>query len=177
MADPVTPPPRRSVFGPPQISTSGMSCGGYQKCAAMTRPGVLHLVDERARRLSARGGEHRRRRADLVEPAEQIALQGQVLGHGLDDELGRRRIGEPGGGGDPPHDRLDRRPLHQLMGDERVEAGADPLQGALEAVAGAAHQHHLLAGHGEELGNAMADDAIADHRQRLEARGDLQFSH
>ena len=140
-------------------------------------PGRAHLGDERTRRLSARGGEHRRWRADLVEPAEQIALQRQILGHGLDDELGRRRIREPGGRGDPPHDRLDRRALQQLVGDEIIEAGADPLQGALEAVAGAAHQHHLLAGHREQLGNAMADNAIADHRERLEARWDLQFSH
>ena len=30
-----------AVFGPPQISTNGMSCGGYQKCAATTRSGVV----------------------------------------------------------------------------------------------------------------------------------------
>jgi hypothetical protein len=63
------------------------------------------------------------------------------------------------------------------MGNEIVEAGADPLPGPLEAVAGAPHQHHLLAGHREHLGDPMPDDAVADHRERVEAGRYLRFSH
>ena len=82
-----------------------------------------HPLDQRARRLTARGCEHRRWRADLVEPGEEIALECQVLGDCLDDEPAAAASSSLVVGVIRLENGIDRARRQQLMRDEIVEAG------------------------------------------------------
>ncbi len=124
------------------------------------------LVDELADEMAARRGEDRVDGADAVEPAEQRALQRHVLGHRLDDELGVPRLLEPRRRLDAGERRLARGLAHQPVGDELRRARADLGPRRRQALGLAPDEPDAPAAGGEDLGDAVADDAVADDGDR-----------
>ena len=128
---------------------------------------VPDAIDEPAHWLAARGGQHGRWRARLVEALEDRVFQGLVLGNRLDHQVGARRVIERGRHADPSEDPLDlaRRPPARAR-HEGPEALANPHQRAVETVPATSDQAHIVAGGGKDLGHAVPDEAVADDCDR-----------
>ena len=82
------------------------------------------------RQARRRGGQHRARRADLVEVREQRLLDGEILDDRLDDQLDVGQVVESGRAGDPGRGRRRDRTRSSLprctaFSSERVIAAGD----------------------------------------------------
>ena len=90
---------RSEVRSPATTSTSRIAAGGLKKCMPQTRSGRSHPGGDRGhRQRGGVGGQDRLGPADGGQPAEQLALQLQVLGGRLDHQLAPRQALELRGG-------------------------------------------------------------------------------
>ena len=101
---------RSAVASPATTSTSLISAGGLKKCMPQTRSRALGLGGDRGHReRGGVGGQHRVGPAGRREPAEQLALELEVLGGGLDHQVAPAKLVERGGrwqrGRPPPRPR------------------------------------------------------------------------
>ncbi len=130
------------------------------------------LGDLRDRQRRRVGREERARRGDRVEPREDLALELERLGNGLDRQIdpGRGEL-EFGGRSDP----IERRRLllggDLAPGDALVERHADPVDSPLDEVHGRVVQPHLEARGRRDLGDPTT------HRPRAEDRDRLHMAH
>ena len=124
---------------------------------------MVNAVDEAGSRTSTGRREDGGGRADVVQPLEDRQLELGVLRDRFDYQLGARRALQAGREAHPPEGGFDLGLIQQPVPLEEIQALADALQGGVEARPAAADQHHLFAGGGENLRDAVAHDPVADH--------------
>ena len=147
---------------PAMTSTRRMTGAGLKKCMPTTRPGsaaalaiaVIGIEEV----LDAEHGAGR----DLAEGREELALELEALGRGLDDEPGRRQVGELGRGRD-----LARLALQAALRPPALEAVGDLLQAALARLGHGVVQQRARARRGGELRDAGAHGPGADDADDL----------
>ena len=104
-----------------------------------------------------------------LERAKQLVLRGQVLEDGLDDELGAcHGLGQVRGRRDAPECRLDAMGLDVSQGRQPLQVGADVLHGPGELVLSLVMEPDLEAGQRELLGDPVAHEPGAHHRDPLD---------
>src|SRR6185312_3238418 len=109
-------------------------------------------------------GQDRTLAGGLVERLEDPLLQGDVLGGGLDGQVGLDRLvrrGDPGDGG------LGGAGLDAALLDQLGQRALDAAAGAVELVAGDVDQRDVVPGHGRHLGDAGAHLARPDDADPL----------
>ena len=146
-------------------STSFMTVAGLKKCMPMTDSGRVVAAAELGDR-QRRGGRRQDRAglADPVEVREELRLDVEVLGDGLDDDVD---VGERlalGGAGEPAEHRRPWRPrracrFSMSLVQPLVDAGDD----AGDLVLATADEDDVVPGLGEDLGDAGGHGAGADH--------------
>ena len=117
--------------------------------------------DQGARRLAARRAEDGRGRTVAVEFFKDRVLQGEILRHRLDHEGRLAGIGEAHRCPDAT-EHCVRMVDQQPMGGELREASADVVGRLGEARWITPNHDHRVARGGENLGDSVPDDAIAD---------------
>ena len=132
---------------------------------------VLHALHDVARRRAARRCQHGRRRADPVELAEQLDLERHVMGDSLDHELRGRRVGEVGARADPVNGRVRICFGDQTVAPEVGQARVDVADRAVEALGRPSDHNDIQPRHGVDLADAVADDAVADDGNCVQAGG------
>ena len=119
------------------------------------------------------GREHRVVADDAVEQPEDRLLDLERLHHGLDDEVGHGEVLHVGGEGDPAQ-QLGLLLLGHLLALHRAPGGVlEVLAAALDAAVVELDADHGVAVAGEDLGDAGAHGAQADHADGGELAGSL----
>jgi hypothetical protein len=108
------------------------------------------------------------RRDDVRELEEQLALDLEVLEHGLDDQIAVARAVEGRRGGDPRARRLRTRRRHQLALDRLGQRGLDRAEALLELGGSQIHEPYLEPLGRDLLRDAGAHVAGADHGDSLD---------
>ncbi len=107
--------------------------------------------------------------AERLEPREDAELEGDVLGHGFDHEVGPRHCRVEIRGGTHPGQRLVLRGRRQLAPlDAFVEVLADPVHRAVERARDLVVDEGAKAAQGRGVGDAPAHEAGADHGHGLD---------
>ena len=157
-----------SVSGPAQTSTKRNELRRVPEVGGDHAPAVRDVRDELARGLPAPGGEDGGRRADRVEPAVHLILDGAVGWHRLKDELRLRRVLEIGRGPDASEGGADFAGRDEPVRFEGGEALRDPLHRRGEARFAPADHDDPVTRSREDLGHAVADEAVAHDGDRIE---------
>ena len=144
-------------------STRRMTGAGLKKCMPTTRPGSAAAlaiavigIDEVLEASTAPG-------AISLERGEQLALELQALGRGLDDEAGRGQVGELGRGRDLAAARRSRRPFAR----QRSSPSAICCSAALARLGHGVVQQRARARRGGELRDPGAHGPGADDADDL----------
>ena len=151
------------VSGVGTISRSFITLAGLKKWRPMKRPGFgSALGDGAGVEVGGVGREDRVRAAGGAELGEDGALDGEVLEHGLDDEIGVGEGGIVGGGGDAGH-AVGGVGLGQAAAlDGAVEDAAEVGEAAGQRLVVALDQRDGDAGVAQRGGDAGAHRAAAD---------------
>ena len=131
-------------------------------------PAVRNVRDKLARGLPAPGGEDGGWRADRVEPAVHLILDGAVGWNRLKDELCLRRVLEIGRGPDASKGGADFAGRDEPVCFEGGEALRNPVHRRSEALRAPADYDDPVARSREDLGHAVADEAVAHDGDRIE---------
>ena len=127
--------------------------------AAGPRGGRGDLGDGQRRGV---GGDHRRVGDDPVDPRDDLALDRQLLDHGLDDQAAVLHVLDVGGEGDPV-EQLGLLLLGQLAAGDRPAGGVlEMLTSARQGLVVLLHPDDEVAVAGEDLGDAGTHRAEAD---------------
>ena len=125
------------------------------------------LVDVERGRV---GGQHGARLRHLVEPGEHVLLDGHLLEHGLDDEIGVGEGIEVGGALDQAHALLDVVLGQPALGRRRLVILAHHAEAAIERLPGDLDHRHWNTDVGEVHRDAAAHRAGADHGRLADLR-------
>src|SRR5213593_635094 len=125
------------------------------------------LVDVERGRV---GGQHGARLRHLVEPGEHVLLDGHLLEHRLDDEIGVGESVEVGGALDQAHALLDVVLGQPTLGRRRLVILAHHAEAAIERLPGDLDHRHRNTDVGEVHRDAAAHRAGADHGRLADLR-------
>ncbi|MDT4862452.1 hypothetical protein FQZ97_971090 [compost metagenome] len=113
-------------------------------------------------------GENRRIAKHLFQGAEQLALDLDVLDHRLNGQVAAFQLLDPAAGGDAPDDLGALLRAVAPLAHGLVDQPGDELDGLLRRAFGGIEAAHRMAGLGEQLHDATAHGAGADHGDALD---------
>src|SRR5690606_29296875 len=106
-------------------------------------------------------GENGFGRADVVQLAEHRVLGLEILGDGLDHEIGIGEVGERGGGLDPVEGLIAQRGVELALFDGAIEAARDGLDAAFAELIAHFADPRAITRPGGDLGDSAAHQATA----------------